>query len=173
MVLKDLAVGVQQFRVQPDPATRLVEKKQDPSVHYAPLTTEGCVVRLADTISYVGRDVEDAIRLGLIRRSDLPDECVRLLGDTNGKIVYTLVTDLIATSRNSDYVAFSPDVAAALIRLKNFNRAHIYYNPRIKTESAKIQTLFERYNWNVKLVYPCWYAYGYFIDAVKDIQSHT
>ncbi|MDY6852493.1 MAG: HD domain-containing protein, partial [Thermodesulfobacteriota bacterium] len=74
---------------------RIQEKKQDPALTITPMTAEGCVVRLADTISYIGRDVEDAIRVGLVRRSDLPGECVRVLGDTNGKIVYNLVADLL------------------------------------------------------------------------------
>ncbi|MFH1135214.1 MAG: HD domain-containing protein [Pseudomonadota bacterium] len=122
---------------------RLAQKKVDPKTTLTPMTTEGCVVRLADTISYIGRDVEDAIRLGLIARSDLPPACVRILGDTNGKIVYTLVADLIETSREKEVVAFSPEKADALIRLKNFNRERIYYNPSIKAEGAKIQNLYE------------------------------
>ena len=40
---------------------------------FIPMTLEGCVVRMADTVSYIGRDIEDAIRLGLIKRSDLPE----------------------------------------------------------------------------------------------------
>ena len=40
------------------------EKKQQPDLQLTPMTLEGCVVRMADTISYIGRDIEDAIRLG-------------------------------------------------------------------------------------------------------------
>ena len=70
------------------------EKGRDPSIDIFPMTLEGCVVRMADTISYIGRDIEDAIRLGLIKRGDLPGDCRRILGETNGTIVYTLVEDL-------------------------------------------------------------------------------
>lgn len=121
---------------------RMRAKKEDPHFFITPMTTEGCVVRLADTISYIGRDVEDAIRLGLIRREELPGECVRELGDTNGKIVYRLVTDLIEMSLPGTVVGFSPGTAEALIKLKNFNRERIYYNKAIKTEGAKIEALF-------------------------------
>ena len=122
---------------------RMKAKKDDPHYPITPVTTEGCVVRLSDTISYIGRDMEDAIRLGLIRRDEIPRECVRELGDTNGKIVYRLVTDLIETSLQGTTVAFSPGTAEALIKLKNFNRERIYYNKAIKTEGAKIEALFE------------------------------
>ncbi|MFW5936826.1 MAG: deoxyguanosinetriphosphate triphosphohydrolase family protein, partial [Desulfosalsimonas sp.] len=70
----------------------LRDKQTGRPVTLVPMTLEGCVVRFADTISYIGRDIEDAIRLGLIARSDLPRTCVEQLGDTNGTIVYTLVT---------------------------------------------------------------------------------
>ncbi|MBW2622857.1 MAG: HD domain-containing protein [Deltaproteobacteria bacterium] len=117
-------------------------KIKDPEVNLVPMTLEGCVVRLADTISYVGRDIEDAIRLGLIMRSDLPEECVEILGDTNGSIVYSLVTDLIKSSLDKDSVAFSPEKASALIKLKNFNSERIYFNEGAKTEREKIKGLF-------------------------------
>jgi len=122
---------------------RLEEKRRDPSAQVIPMTAEGCVVRLADTISYVGRDMEDAIRLGLIERRDLPAECAEVLGDTNGKIVYRLVVDLISASKEGDFIAFSPEKASALMRLKNFNREKIYFNPLIKKEGAKIELLFQ------------------------------
>jgi len=70
----------------------------DPNTPIWPMTMEGCVVRMADTISYIGRDIEDAIRLGLIKRNEMPRDCRRILGETNGTIVYTLVEDLIAES---------------------------------------------------------------------------
>ena len=74
------------------------QKLENPSLDFWPMTLEGCVVRIADTISYIGRDIEDAIRLGLIDRAELPETCKKRLGDTNGTIVYSLVADLVATS---------------------------------------------------------------------------
>ncbi len=55
-----------------------------------PMTLEGCVVRMADTISYIGRDLEDAIRLGLVFRDQVPEESRTLLGKTQGKILSRL-----------------------------------------------------------------------------------
>ncbi len=108
-----------------------------------PMTLEGCVVRMADTISYIGRDIEDGIRLGLIKRKDLPSECVRLLGDTNGTIVYRLVTDLIRNSLNKSCIAFGSEISEALRVLKKFNYKTIYLNPKIKVNSGVIRQMFE------------------------------
>jgi dGTPase len=108
-----------------------------------PMTLEGCVVRLADTISYIGRDIEDAIRLNLIRREEIPQNCGTLLGTTNGAIVYNLVEDVIKNSMDKAGVGFSPEVSEALRELKSFNYERIYQNPKIKGQVSKIGRMFE------------------------------
>jgi dGTPase len=117
-------------------------KKQNPSLQLTPMTLEGCVVRMADTISYIGRDIDDAIRLGMLQRSELPADVVEVLGATNGTIVYNLVTDIIRNSYRQPYVTFSPDVSQALKSLKGFNMRRIYQNPFIKKHTKKIKDLF-------------------------------
>jgi len=118
-------------------------KEAETGTPLTPMTLEGCVVRLADTIAYIGRDVEDAIRLGLIERRDLPPRVVEVLGQTNGTIVYRLVEDLIETSLKGPGVGFSGPAAAALKALKDFNRERIYFNPRVKVHAARIRNLFD------------------------------
>ncbi len=121
----------------------IAAKKVDPAAPLIPMTLEGCLVRMADTVSYVGRDIEDAIRLDLIRRTDLPHRSVSVLGDTNGTIVFNLVTDIILNSYQKPYVAFSPEVSDALKGLKAFNLDYIYLNPKIKQHTYRIKELFE------------------------------
>lgn len=122
---------------------KMREKALDSDKNISPMTMEGCVVRMADTISYVGRDIEDAIRLGLISRDALPKECVRVLGNTNGTIVYTLVEDLVKNSLDRPCVSFGLEVASALRGLKAFNESHIYQNERVKDQSEKVRLMFE------------------------------
>jgi dGTPase len=117
-------------------------KQADPDYPLKPMTLEGCVVRLADTISYIGRDLEDAITLNLIHRDELPPQVTQRLGRTNGAIVYSLVSDLITHSYDKNYVGYSPEVGEALKTLKQFNYRRIYDNPLIKRETDKIETLF-------------------------------
>jgi dGTPase len=117
-------------------------KLADTRTPLKPMTLEGCVVRLADTISYIGRDLEDAITLNLVQREELPSLVVQRLGRTNGAIVYSLVADLISHSFEKNYVGYSPEVGQALKILKEFNYERIYNNPRIKAETPKIEGLF-------------------------------
>ena len=120
-------------------------KMADPDAPLKPMTLEGCVVRLADTISYIGRDLEDAMVLNLVQRDELPPVVQERLGRTNGAIVYTLVTDLIAHSFQKNYVGYSPEVGQALKILRDFNYSRIYDNPRIKAETGKIEDLFDAF----------------------------
>jgi len=117
-------------------------KKENSMPQLMPMTMEGCVVRMADTVSYIGRDIEDAIRLNMIKRSDLPKGSVEVLGNTNGTIVYHLVTDIINTSFQNTYIAFSQKISEALKQLKDFNLERIYMNPKIKKKTDTIKTLF-------------------------------
>ena len=119
------------------------QKEENPSLDIRPMTLEGCVVRMSDTISYIGRDIEDAIRLGLIKRENIPNECKKALGDTNGNIVYTLVEDLVANSIDKPYVCFSSEVGEAIRTLKQFNQENIYQNKNIKRQTHKIKLMFE------------------------------
>jgi dGTPase len=122
----------------------MAAKKRDPAAELMPMTLEGCVVRMADTVAYIGRDIEDAIRLGLIERSDLPGGSVRLLGSSNGTIVFNLVTDILRSSHEQGHVQLSPPVSEALQELKRFNLERIYLNPRMKPHSRLIRDLFRR-----------------------------
>ena len=121
---------------------KLAAKSKDPRTALLPMTLEGCVVRLADTISYIGRDIEDAIELELIARDDLPQECQKVLGRKNGTIVYRLVTDLITNGIEGDRLCFSPEIGESLQRLKKFNYERIYLNPVIKRGYGNIRNCY-------------------------------
>ena len=123
----------------------------------APMTLEGCVVKFADTIAYIGRDLQDARDVGLIDGAPpLPRECVDLFGTTdpesiNAVIINTLIYDLLENSDCEDtgYISYSRKVEKALIALRAFSKENIYDNPRLTEERPKIermyQTLFTRY----------------------------
>ena len=108
-----------------------------------PMTMEGCVVRITDTIAYIGQDIEDAIRIGLIRRSQLPGDCVAVLGDNNGQIIETLVKDVVENSYDQQYICFSEKVSDALLALKKFNYEHIYRSEKLKINHDRIARGFE------------------------------
>lgn len=128
----------------------LSAKQKDTSLRLAPMTFEGCVVRMADTVAYIGRDIEDAILLKLIKRQDTPESCRKILGSSNGDIVYTLVTDLIANSfapndpqETNGHIGFSEQIGEQVNILKQFNYANIYLHPKTKENLPLIKNCYE------------------------------
>lgn len=111
--------------------------------HLKPMTLEGCVVRVSDVIAYVGKDIEDAIRLNKIKPTDLPNDIVKILGITNSEIVNTIVMDIIENSLDKNYISMSDDIYKALQALIKFNYKNIYLKANTKTQLEKIDKMFE------------------------------
>ena len=116
--------------------------KEDYTKKLVPGTLEGCVVRVSDIIGYLGRDLEDGIRIGLINKSMLPKKVVEVLGTTNAQIVSTLVTDIIKNSIDKRYIKLSDDVFEALVELKRFNAENIYSRAYTQDELLQIEKMF-------------------------------
>ena len=114
-----------------------------------PMTLEGCVVRLSDVIAYVGRDIEDAVRLGVLKKEDIPSSITDVLGSDNRKIINTIILDIIENSTDKPYIKMSKEVFNALSELKNFNYKNIYEKANTKEdlENYKLMfyTLFDKY----------------------------
>lgn len=107
-----------------------------------PMTLEGCVVRISDIVGYIGRDIEDAIMLGILKKEELPKEITSVLGNSNREIINTIVTDIINNSLNKPYLLLSDDVYKALKDLKNFNYKHIYDKANTKEQIKKYEEMF-------------------------------
>jgi dGTPase len=92
-----------------------------------PATLEGCVVRWADKVAYLGRDIDDAHIVGLVSWDDVPKSVVKYLGKTNREIIHALICDLIHNSDvRNDCIGVSREIAHALEELKTFNTENIY-----------------------------------------------
>lgn len=92
-----------------------------------PMTLEGCVVRISDMIAYLGRDIEDAIRLGVLKENSVPKYITDILGQNNRDIVNTIIEDIIKNSIGKPYIKISDDIYEAMKNLKKFNYENIYY----------------------------------------------
>lgn len=104
---------------------------------YAPYTWEGCVVKISDKISYIGRDIEDAITLGIIDEHlnelhtllhyDSPEKKIN-----NTIIINYLVRDLAKNSSPDKGLCFSDEAFDLLNKIKEFNYRNIYFSDRIQ-----------------------------------------
>ena len=112
-------------------------KSVDNIISLRPMTLEGCVVRISDVISYIGKDIEDAITMNILKPAELPESIMKILGETNGDIVTTLVLDIIENSMNKHYITMSKKIMQALNDLQKFNYENIYY--KVLTEEQRKQ----------------------------------
>lgn len=133
--------------------------------HLRSMTIEGCIVRVSDVIAYIGRDIEDAIAVNLIKREELPTESCEILGNTNKLIINSLVLDIINNSYGKNYIAFSKDVFNALDKLREWNYNNIYNSPKKMSEDSKIKDMFnyvlnalaeEKLSGTIKTQYEYW-----------------
>ena len=135
---------------------------------YKPYTWEGCVVKVADKIAYLGRDIQDAITLGIL------DEHLQELHNlldidisesiNNTIIINRLVYDLCENSNEIDGLKFSEKAFDFMNKLKEFNYKYIYLEERIKPSKDyfeliinTIYTTLKRYFFeqeHIKKIYP-------------------
>lgn len=131
------------------------DRNKDPEKIYTtshrycmPCTMEACVVRIVDKIAYVGRDIEDAVRAKMLAYTDISRDIRKELGQTNGKIISTLVEDLIENSYGTEYIRLSEAKAQALSEMIKTNNKLIYSAPMIKRYESNtnnvVEGLFER-----------------------------
>ncbi len=125
-----------------------------------PSTLEGCLVRITDSISYIGQDFEDATRIGLIKKDDLPGKTRKTLGETNSEIINTLVHDVIEQSYGRNEIRYSKSIADCVFQLKTFNLQHIYENQTLKREREKIRKAF--FN-----------LFGHFVQAIQEGKTES
>lgn len=112
-------------------------------------TKEGNIVRLADTIAYINHDIEDSIRAGILQNSDLPIDCVKILGNTKAKRITTLIASVI--EHGAYEIDFAPQIRKAHDDLRQFMFDKVYLNPAAKQEEAKAELLLKK-------------LYSYFIE---------
>lgn len=102
---------------------------------YSPFTWEGCVVKISDKISYISRDIEDAILLGLLDNS--LEELHEILKFekkaiiNNSVIINKLIFDLCKNSNPNDGLIFSDESLQLLDNIKAFNYKNIYYSDKV------------------------------------------
>ena len=112
-------------------------------------TLEGQIIRIADKIAYINHDIDDAIRAGVLRESDLPEECVRVLGNSHGKRINSMILDVVSHSCEQPRITMSEEFYRQFDALRDFMFERVYKNPVAKSEEEKakrvIRELFAYY----------------------------
>ncbi len=104
---------------------------------FSPYTWEACIVKVSDKISYIGRDIDDAITLGIL--DDKLDTLYKILQFTvpdkrlsNTFIINSLVYDLCENSSPEKGLCFSSEALEFMDKIKDFNYKNIYFSEKLK-----------------------------------------
>ena len=112
-------------------------------------TLEGRVVRLSDKIAYINHDMDDAMRAGILKEEDIPEEITSVIGKTRSERLDHLIKNIISNSLGKDDVIMDDASFKAMIALRSFMFENLYFNPTCKSEEIKavrmIQMLFDYY----------------------------
>lgn len=138
------------------PRTEFIDLEKDyiKLNQYSPYTLEGCVVKISDKISYLGRDIEDAISMGILdsNLNELYDllEQPRSANLNNTNIIGDLIADLCLNSSANEGLKFSTATFEKIKRLKQFNYKYIYkhkcMNPSERYFSLVLNEIFNTLN---------------------------
>ncbi|MEE5992719.1 MAG: HD domain-containing protein [Oscillospiraceae bacterium] len=120
---------------------------------FQPYTWEGCVVKLSDKIGYLGRDIEDALRLHFLEPNEI-DELYQIsnrYGFSEINVTVLLHAFIISVCEHSTpetSIHMSEEKTQLLNEIKHFNYKHIYTNPQHevyrKYVSLILHSIFER-----------------------------
>ncbi len=124
-------------------------------------TLEGQIVRISDIIAYVNHDIDDAIRAGIIKQGDIPQNITAVLGDSHSKRIATMVKSVIYTTKRLDYemIALDDDILNALNELRSFLFKYVYYFDSVIEEVEK----------SFKILGD---LFDYFMENVDKIEKH-
>ena len=116
----------------------LSKKKQQ-----MPSTLEGQIVRVSDVIAYVNHDIDDAVRAGVIKDSDIPQDLTKLLGRWHASRIDRMVASVVKTSLKSglEQISLSKEIEEAVNALREFLFERVYFNSKAKRELEKTEKI--------------------------------
>ena len=100
--------------------------KEEANRAQIPCTLEGCVMRVSDIIAYLGKDRQDAMRLGIVSGDGVFSNAA--IGTSNAEIINNMIVNLIENSYGKPYLSMSPEYFDAFKMAKKENYALIYGN---------------------------------------------
>lgn len=114
-----------------------------------PFTWEGCVVKISDKIAYLGRDIEDALTLGILGKNKI-NELDKLLKThgvddsmklNNTVLIHSFIIDLCENSSPKNGIRLSPQKLNLMNKIKDFCYDNIYKHSKIERYKKFVEHL--------------------------------
>ncbi len=159
-----------------------------------PSSYEGCIVRVADKISSLGRDMEDAIELEIIngeKTEKIPNDILNYLGikpsdvkyQFNRALLNKIIYDIIDTTDSKGKVGMSNDGFEIIKNINTFSEENIYKAKKINDYKYyvavilrniydSLSELFDKYDFNIEDYKNCfiksYQEFGDYLKAYKE-----
>lgn len=151
---------VDQSRIKPREEYIDLQKDYDTVAKYEPYTWEGCVVKIADKISYIGRDIEDAIRFNILSKEELLElkDLLKMEGDSfpvlnNTNIINDLIGEILKNVSVDEGFVISDEGLLLLDGIKAFNYKHIYGSEKLLQSHAYFELILNKIYDLLKSIY--------------------
>lgn len=140
-------------------------------------TLEGCVMRISDIIAYLGKDRQDAQKLGF----DIDEQTAfsgRNMGTSNSEIINNLIVNILENSYGKDYISMDPDYFSELTGAKRENYQLIYRNDeneKVINNQVRpmIEEIYEYMLQAAKTHDKSSYLYKHHINLIKEINKYS
>ena len=119
-------------------------------------TLEGQIIKYADRIGYISHDIDDAERGGIIKADDVPEKYRKILGNTHGERIDTMVGAIISESYGKNIIKMTDEIEECMMGLRKYLFENVYKNPKAKGEESKTVGIVKS-------------LYEYFIENPKDL----
>lgn len=106
-----------------------------------PETLEAEVVRICDRLAYINHDIDDAVRAGIIKNTDIPEDVREIIGGDISSRFHAMITDVVQSSMGREHITLSPQIKSVIERLKEFMFRRVYTNSPAKSEEHKAYIL--------------------------------
>lgn len=105
------------------------------------MTLEGQIVKFSDRIAYINHDIDDAIRSGVIKITDLPKESIDLFGEKHGERIANMIENVVENSDGKNVITMDDEHWQELCKLRSFMFENVYKSKSVKKEEdlAKVE----------------------------------
>jgi len=146
-----------------------------------PITWEACVVKIADKIAYLGRDIEDAYSLNIMSKDDFlyklrnafpnfnRNKVFHAAGIINNTIlIHSFVTSLIRQSTPKKGLSLSEWHYDLMLNLRKVSRDLIYNNRRLNYSKGRVRLIL----YSIFDVLSGIYKNGISIESIQDALAY-
>jgi dGTPase len=118
---------------------------------FPPSTLEGQLVKICDRVAYINHDIDDALRAGILKFSDLPVAEIKALGENSSVRINRMVTAIIENSWESEHITPGSEMGELMNSLRDFMFRCVYIGSNAKSEEKKARHVIQS-------------VYGYLIE---------